>query len=135
MQTLHLEVLVLEVGIDRRWVDAPSHIVGALLGHREEGGPHISSVGLIQEGADRADGEIVLQSGLAGLELLGLACRDRAESRGWLIGGGLLVHSRVCRGSGSGHARDLRFVSIDRETAGNDLLSEWCEAQGGVPAA
>ena len=47
VQTLHLEVLVLEERIDRGQIDAPSHLVGALLRHREEGGPHTSSVGLI----------------------------------------------------------------------------------------
>ena len=37
VQTLHLEVLVLQEGVDRGQVDAPSHFVGALLRHRKEG--------------------------------------------------------------------------------------------------
>ena len=49
---LHLEVLVLEERVDRGQVDAPSHLVGALLWHREEGGPHSPSVRLIRQGAD-----------------------------------------------------------------------------------
>ena len=40
VQTLHLEVLVLEERADRGQVDALSHLVGALLWHRKEGGPH-----------------------------------------------------------------------------------------------
>ena len=47
VQTLHLEVLVLEERVDRGQVDAPPHLVGALLWHREEGGPHSPSVRLI----------------------------------------------------------------------------------------
>ena len=91
VQTLHLEVLVLEERVDRGQVDAPSHLVGALLWHREEGGPHSPSVGLVLQGADRADGEVVLQSVPAGLELFGLACQGSCRVEGlverwWAVG-------------------------------------------------
>ena len=85
------EVLVLEERADRGQVDAPSHLVGALRWHREEGGPHSPSVRLIQQRADRADGEVVLQSVPAGWELLGPACQGSCRVEGlveqwWAVG-------------------------------------------------
>ena len=39
VQPLHLEVLVLDALVRATKVDTSSHLVGALLGHREEGRP------------------------------------------------------------------------------------------------
>ena len=91
VQTLHLEVLVLEEQVDRGQVDTPPHLVGVLLWHREEGGPHSPSVGLVLQRADRADGEVVLQCVPAGLELFGLACQGSCRVEGlverwWAVG-------------------------------------------------
>ena len=60
-QALHLEVLVLDALVQETKVDTSSHLVGALLGHREEGRPK-PVLCVRRQRTDGANGEIMLQS-------------------------------------------------------------------------
>ena len=60
VQPFHFEVLVLDALVRATKVDTSSHLVGALLGHREEGRPE--PVLCVRWRTDGANGEIMLKS-------------------------------------------------------------------------
>ena len=62
VQALHLEVLVPDVLVRSVQIDASTHFVGTFLRDREEGAPEAVG-GLRRELLDRADLDIVLESG------------------------------------------------------------------------
>ena len=69
VQALHLEVLVTDALVGLPQVDTSPHLVGALLGHREEGRP-MTICRVRRKDPDRADVEIVLQGLAAGYPFL-----------------------------------------------------------------